>query len=463
MFGRLANDRIRSATQALDEGRLDDAFRLLSSQKGRPPAEAESLLARLAEALMTRGQERLLSRRFTEALADFDHAASCGVDEARVEPWRARARSAMKEAHAADEQARAAAAESLATELLPKAMEAFLNGRLAQARSLVQLVAGAAPMNAERSTLESALQLAKQASQALHGDRFAEARVLVGRIAQLGLAADWLTDCQARLDSLQECRQSLLSGPLGLISDGRMPVGITMTPDDAPRHPVHATAAAPGAAPPVHPAANSLRIESPGNGLPRRLVLRIDGVGTFLLLRGDRVTIGRAGPGASADLELFADLSERQAQIIRSGEDYFIAGVHGVELAGRKVEHALLQHDDRIRLGSRVKLRYLRPSSKSVTSMLDLGEGIRTTCESRRVVLWGGPLIMAHSRDAHVVLPGGTGGVVLLERDGQILAKPMSGRETPRTVALGSPFVIGDLRLSIAALDRSASPGRVVG
>jgi len=463
MFGRLANDRIRSATLALDEGRLNDAVRLLSGHKGRPPTEADSLLARLAEALMTRGQEHLLSRRFTEALADFDHAASYGADEARVEPWRTRARSAMQEADAADRHARIAAAEALATELLPKALEAFRAGRMAQARSLLQQVTGAGSMTAERSSLESALRLAQQASQALHGDRFAEARVLVGRITQLGLAADWLVDCQARLDSLQECRQSLLSGPLGLISDGRMPPGITMTPEDAPPRPANATMAAPGAAPPMYRTAQEGWIETPGNGLPRRLVLRIDGVGAFLLLRGDRVTIGRAGPGASADLELFADLSERQAQIIRAGEDHFIAGVNGVELAGRKVEHALLQHDDRIRLGSRVKLRYLRPSSKSITSLIDLGESIRTTCESRRVVLWGGPLIMAPSRDAHVLLPGGTGGVVLLERDGQILAKPMSGRETPRTVALGSPFVIGDLRLSVAALDRSASPGRVVG
>lgn len=459
MFGRLANDRIRSATLALDEGRLDDAVRLLAGQKGRPPAEAESLLARLADALMTRGQEHLLSRRFTEAMADFDQAAACGVDAARVEPWRTRARSAKQEADAADRQVRAAAADALVAELLPNAMDAFRAGRLAQVRSILQQISGTGFMTAERSSLETALELAQQASQALHNDRFAEARVLVGRIAQLGLAADWLTDCQARLDSLQECRQSLLSGPLGLISDGRMPAGITMTPDDAPRRPTHATAAAP----PTYRAAQGSLVEPPGNGLPRRLVLRIDGVGTFLLLRGDRVTIGRAGPGASADLELFADLSERQAQIIRSGEDYFIAGVHGVELAGRKVEHALLQHDDRIRLGSRVKLRYLRPSSKSVTSLLDLGEGIRTTCESRRVVLWGGPLIMAPSRDAHVVLPGGTSGVVLLERNGQLLAKLMTGREAARTVALGSPFVIGDLRLSLAAMDRSASPGRVVG
>ena len=54
--------------------------------------------------------------------------------------------------------------------------------------------------------------------------------------------------------------------------------------------------------------------------LPRRLLFRIDGVGSFLLIRGDRVSIGRAGGGA--DLELQSDLAERQAEIIRAAEDY---------------------------------------------------------------------------------------------------------------------------------------------
>jgi tetratricopeptide (TPR) repeat protein len=162
MFGRLASDRVKSAAVALDEGRLDDAYRVLAAGKGRPTSDVQALRARLADALLTRGQERLLSQKFAEALSDFERAAECGADPARVGQWRGRAEAALNEdrharrqAQSADEQARVAAA-------VPVAIEHYRRGRLSQAADTLRQIAGIAEASSERTMIETALRLAQR-------------------------------------------------------------------------------------------------------------------------------------------------------------------------------------------------------------------------------------------------------------------------------------------------------------
>ena len=69
-----------------------------------------------------------------------------------------------------------------------------------------------------------------------------------------------------------------------------------------------------------------------------------------------------------------------------------------LELAGKPVDYALLADGDRIRLGRRVRLTFRRPSLKSNTAFLELGEGVRTTTDCRRVLLWGGPILIGSTR-----------------------------------------------------------------
>jgi hypothetical protein len=197
--------------------------------------------------------------------------------------------------------------------------------------------------------------------------------------------------------------------------------------------------------------------------LPKRLLLRIDGVGSFLLLRGERISIGHAGPGATADLPLVSDLAERQAEVIRAGEDYFVVSSGGVELADRRVDYALLHSGDRIRLGKRIRLKFLRPSQKSTTAVLELGDGVRTTTDCRRVILWGGPLLMGNTRECHIPLAHAGSGAILLERDGRVLVKPMAPGVGAAVVSHGRATELGDVRLTIQEWPDSSRPGKVVG
>ncbi len=333
-----------------------------------------------------------------------------------------------------------------------RAAEDFRQGRLAQSAKELALLGELGRSRRERTELEEALRLAREAAEALSADRYARASVLLGRLAQGGTNAKWIIDAREHLEKLESHRRSLMEGPLGLVGGGDLSKKLnerTLAGDET------LPAAAPMApAPPVVPAEAHLA-EAAGHLLPRRLLLRIDGVGSFLLLRGSRIGIGRSGAGSTADLPLVSDLSDRQAEIVRAGEDYFIVSEGGVDLGGRNVDHALLQDGDRIRLSPRIRLKFRRPSLKSSTAALDLGEGVRTTTDCRRVLLWEGPILMGSARECHVQLDSRAGDFLLIERGGKLYVKPTGPGGATTPVVLGEQTAIGELRFSVADWSRA--------
>jgi hypothetical protein len=352
------------------------------------------------------------------------------------------------------------------------ATESFKNGRLDRARQELAIL-GNNLSQARGPLIEigKAVRIAGDAARALSENRYDRAHLLLGQLAQVGPKAGWVSEVRKQLSMVEDAHRTLLEGPLGLL------LGHSMVPGPRDRGPVgeRATQPAPMAvpAPPVYaagvPTAGRIA-QSRDVGLPRRLLLRIDGVGSFLLLRGDRISIGRGGPGSTADLPLISDLAERQADIVHAGEDYFIVAETGVDLAGRNVDHALLQDGDRIRLSKRIKLTFRRPSLKSSAAALDLGESVRTTTDCRRVILWTGPILMGSTRECHVQLDHRLGGFVLMERGDRLYVKPVGFGGSATPVSLGEQVALraeqahggGERELRLRVTEW-ASPSGVVG
>lgn len=543
MFGRLAAVRIKAAEDAFARGRLDEAFEIASAGDLAGNRRVQGLLEQLGGPLLERGQEHLLSKRFTEALADFERVARCGHDLDKATEWRRRALEAMADDQQAEhehEAVLAAARERLAagslrgaaaaldkspsddpdlkalsaaiarqtrqadealaeakaalkkerladaverfqaaralhsnlsglpemeTELVKHAVkqaaEHFKNGRMQRARQDLAALGSVGRNRSERVEMEEALRLARDAAGALAEDRYAKAGVLLGRLAGIGPKAGWISDVRKHLAVLEEHRRALLEGPLGVIAGRDVPSAIgTKSRAGGGAGGIEETVAAPAgkrAAPAVSP-------ERPAPmTLPKRLLLRIDGVGSFLLLRGDRIGIGRSGSSATADLQLISDLSDCHAEIIRAGEDYFVVAKSGVELGGRRVDHTLLHDGDRIRLGKRIRLTFRRPSLKSTTGTLDLGDGVRTTTDCRRVILWGGPLLMGATRECHIRLSPTVGGAILLERGGRLFIKSPGAGGSAMPVDLDVPLEFGELRFSVQAWPSRSGLGKVIG
>ncbi len=543
MFGRLATVRMKNAEDAFAAGRLDDAFEIAIADDLSDQRRIQRLRKDLAEALLNRGQEHLLGKRFNQARIDFDRAARCGHQAKKVAQWQRRAREAAQadqalqhdqaaalgearqrldagsltgaadaladapsentehaavtdaiERQAERAEAALAAARSalkeghlhvaaekfemarrmdkhlsgltemetkLVDNVLKTATEQFLGGRLDRVMSDLSALGDIGRNRGERVELEKSIGLARDAAQAMSDEDHTRASVLLGRLAKLNPKTGWITDVRKHLKLLEENRRALLEGPLGLLLGKKMPTGdeTLAASADAPTR-IAGEPRVAGFKPPVARRDDRHRVP----GLPKRMLLRIDGVGSYLLLRGDRIGIGRSGPGATADLPLISDLSERQAEIVRAGEDYFVVAETGVELAGRQIDHALLQDGDRIRLSKRIRLKFRRPSLKSTAAVLELGEGVRTTTDSRRAILWSGPVLLGSTRECHIRLRSQSpGGFVLMERGGRLYIKPMGpgGQATP--VVLGEQAKLGELSFSVVEWSDPSAAGRGIG
>lgn len=563
MFGKPVNKNLEAAEEALDRGAIDAAFDLVGPPAYRgdlpasnPDRRARRFLSRLGDALMRRGQDHLLARRFVEALKDFDRAGRCGHPSEQVEEWRvratqagrehdelearqrlaiegahrrlaqgslvgaaeARAQAPMEDARVAalsqaiagqNERARAALAavgpaleegdfvravqqirkaralhskieglvetETMVFErLVREARDDFAAGRLAQARQHMQTLSDIGRGRAERVELDEALRLAAAAATALATGAHAQAGILAGRLARAGVDAAWIEETREQLAALERFRQSLLEGPLGTLIECDPAATTRRHEHRGPTPPAAWEARIADARPGDHanhgagtptrdPSAPREPDRAVTNAVPRRLLLRIDGVGSFLILRGTRIGIGRAG-SRNTDLELLSDLSERQAEIIRAEEDYFIVSSQGVQLAGQPVSHALLQDGDRIQLGGRARLTFRRPSLKSTTAALDLGEGVRAAAgDCRRVILWDGPILIGNTRECHILAPQRTGGLLLIERAGELFAMPVGRAQDAVHVPLGAVADVGDLRIGATVYHGAAGIGRVIG
>ncbi|MCG8404573.1 MAG: FHA domain-containing protein [Phycisphaerales bacterium] len=413
------------ARERFDAGSLVGAANALA----KAPAD-DSERAALSEAI------DLQAQRAAQALSDAKDALKAGHVRLAVDHFRT-ARTLHNKLDGVAEME-----TELVEHVVRSATEGFKNGRLDRAVQDLASLGDVGRRHAGRNEIEDVVNLARDAALALSEDRYARANVLLGRLAQVSPKAGWVSEVRKHLSVLETHRRALLEGPLGMLSGENVP----STVQDRTRTVAEDTLVPP----PVQSKQLQARdVRFPAPGLPRRLFLRIDGVGSFLLLRGDRLSIGRAGPGASADLQLISDLSERQAEIVRAGEDYFLVAQSGVELAGLPVDHALLQDGDRIRLSKRIRVKFHRPSLKSSAAALDLGDGVRTTTDCRRVILWSGPVLMGRRRECHIRLDHRFGDFVLMERGGRLYVKPMgpSGEATP--VVLGDQVEVGELRFSV--------------
>ncbi len=450
-------DWIRRADEAIESEQAARHQRTVAHREARERMEAGSLngaAAVLRNAPATDVDGMALNdeiARRAEKAADLMAAAQKAVSEHRLQSAVENLTSVRK--LNARQEGLSALESAVVRKLADTASNAFHDGRLDRAAADVQLMQSLGDYSAERRDIEAAINLAARAASALQSSEYAEADVLLGRLVKISPKAKWAADARKRLRNMDDNRRALFEGPLGLAASiGNTPVRRSTPIDET-------MPAAQAAPPPPLPPANNPNVQDRFAGagrLPRRMLLRIDGVGSFLLIRGDRITIGRAGPGAPSDIQLLSDLSERHADIVRAGEDYFVVSQSGVELAGNATDHALLQDGDRIRLSRRVRLTFSRPSLKSTAASLELGEGVRMPTECRRIILWSGPVLMGATKECHVRLASTLGQFVLVERGGRLFFKAMRG-DAGRNIELGEQITIGELSFRIT--DWNASVG----
>jgi hypothetical protein len=386
---------LRQAQEALKNGRLEEAHRLLCQSAAQGHKKSFELLQQVVKGFVERGERQLRRDDAEAAWHDLLQAEQLDRDNRDADRLRqALVRLGLAEIRAllqAGEPGRASETIGRQRErsvrqpellLLDEAAKGWLQardqaarGEFARALDLTErvrrLLPGTVePLNRFRAELEG------------HRDRFAE---LVKRLHEASEAARWR-------EVLDLADQVLAVAPQH--PEARRARGLAWKSVE----PV-TVITAPPAAVPQQPGPDS-RIDP-----PVRFLLWVDGVGGYLVCLGNRVTLGQATPDGYVDVPLYADVSRLHAALTRENGSYVLEAMRPAQVNGQAAEKALLRSNDRITLGAACQLQFRQPAPVSASARLDLTSGQRLPLSVDGVLLMADTLLLGPGPQVHVTVP----------------------------------------------------------
>ncbi len=299
----------------------------------------------------------------------------------------------------------------LCRKVLDAVRTALMAGRLGRASDELGCLGDlGASLPAKRELMEL-LATAAEAARSVACGKYGDARRWAMSLARLLPDTPWIEQAIEQMRQIDDIRTALTAGPLG---------ERIATPAGAPD--LRQGGSAPSPAP---PARLDETVGIPGRSremgaLPERLLLLVDGGGSYLLLRGDRVSIGRAACDDPPPVAILSDLAPRHADLARVDDDYFLFSGRDVEVAGRKTRHHLLRDGDRVLLGKKAKFTFRLLSRRSSTAVLDLSDTTKMPNDVRRVILLDHHATIGQGEHAHVRCRHAGTPLILFERGGAI-------------------------------------------
>ena len=137
--------------------------------------------------------------------------------------------------------------------------------------------------------------------------------------------------------------------------------------------------------------------------------------------------------------------------ISRSEGDYFLKAAAGVTVNGTPVTSRLLAHGDKISIGSRCRVVFLRPSAASSTAVLDLSDARPAAASMRNVVLMDREIVIGAGAGDHIRAMD-LAEKAILQRRGSGLAVRCGAKTID--VSLDAPVNVGTLRLVVSREQR---------
>jgi hypothetical protein len=414
--------RIRQAEVALGDGRLDEAFELIRPEPVRSHRRGQRVMGKLVRALIERGQSHLADGRYLAALADCEKAQQLAGNLPEIIELRRTASEAMldqQKQHRRSAQVLATAQQHIdrgelsrgaqllqgashesravflmneieakrdrlerAPQLRQQLQQQIEVGRLDLAElhaNELRSIDGQAP---ESQALLGALDQCRQAWQMIDGGELRRAEEVVRRLANMFPKAKWVNETSRQLSEVARMTEELRSGPLSMLGTG----GTTRKLAETMPMP-------PGAALWAAVKGNGAKAGS-GVSLPTKFILRVDGTGSFLVLRQPSVTIGPVSSSRVPDVGVMAEPGLPVAMIDRVEDDYFLRDA----TAGKK----LLTSGDAIALSPRCKMTFVLPHVASTTAVIDLTAARHPRSEIRRIILLDRDLVIGPGSNAHV-------------------------------------------------------------
>ncbi len=414
-----------AARRAIDEGQLSVGQEYLEKADARGEPLRQQVAVRRVEA-------EAAIERAEEALERADQIAAV------------QAICAARQAHAGHGRLDLLEARALGG-LLERTRAAIAEGRLDRATFFMN----AAEPLAEGSMLfvdaRRGLDLLAKAAAVVGEGRPRRAAELLAQAKAALPEAVWIDIALADARTAADCQERLHCGPLGAMMAGSS-AGRKAEVAKTIRLPEPALAKLPVVSPP----------KAPGPARLDRFMLHVDGVGSYLVLRSDQVTLGPGGSSRGHDVPLLADSSVGSVSIERVEDDYFVTSPSPVMVNNAPVTRHLLAEGDRIALSDRCRVRFSRPNAASTSAVLSVSGTRLPGSDARRVLLMGDSLVVGPGVNAHIRADALDKAAVLYCQAGRLFCRgsnevTVDGRPLDRNagLAVGAKVAIGPVSMVI--------------
>ncbi len=348
-----------------------------------------------------------------------------------------------------------------------KIIKALEEGDLKTASELHRRLLQVSGPTLDIQKIEDIFKNLAKAGEAFDDARYEDALIYMGRLQLFIPQAHWVKDTVEDLKKLTDSLRALKTGPIGFALEATKPWEVTF--ENA-----QTQVAQPQLQIPAIP--NEIPIPTPAQKKAQALaatpstrhLLWIDGVGTYLLLSTDTVSIGRSGSSMRADLPVPTEIEGFHAEIRRIDEDFFITPAQGqVIIDGKSIERKLLEDGDKVELTSRCGFRFYLPTQRTPTAVLKMRKNLRVEGHAQDIILMGGLVILgagvpgSTGNGCHICVPHEGKPIVLSRKNGHYRLKaPIEievdgeGAGLDAEVPVGAHVKIGELTFTITPVEQ---------
>lgn len=384
---------LRQATEALENGRLEEAQRLLCQPGAQGHKGSSELLQQIAHRYLERGERHLQHDDSVAAWNDLQHAEQIGVlDDAAARLRQALVRRGLAEAR-----------------LL------FDAGEPARAADALAKLRERGGQGADQQLLEEGAKGWIQVRELAGRGEFAQALASMERVRRLLPAIA----CLDRFDDdLKQASQKFASAIVKLheaVASENSQEVLALAEQVLALAPQHTEARKArsrawkvleaSTAPTPRPHLQPANPDKPRLVPSERFLLWIDGIGGYLVCLGARVMLGQAAPEEGVDVPLFADVSRLHAAVTRDAEGYLLEAFRAVQVNGQPAERALLRPGDRVTMGTCCQFLFSQPVPVSGTARLEWVSGHRLPLAIDKVFLMADTLVLGPGEQSHIMIP----------------------------------------------------------
>jgi len=298
--------------------------------------------------------------------------------------------------------------QAVADRVVGHVSEALNTGAVEAAAKVLAEAADLDDTSGRLGGLRRCVEQCRRAAWHLQAGRARRAAVLLAGLHSRFPQAGWLADAARQAQQAAESSEALMAGPLGLLcgsdvgaaGDGEAEAPADGRATEASGEGTDAVAAA--AAGSASMEVERAEPEAADDRLPNRVVLQIDGVGAFLVVRDERITIGPVSKTPRPTVGLLAGADLPTVTLERHEHDYVLRSGDAIRVGGRPVEQRLLNDGDKIALSDRCRMRFGKPNAASGTAVLSLSSARLPRPDITRVILMEREILVGPGAGCHV-------------------------------------------------------------